>query len=476
MVRYREAHVDRGTRATPVVEGTLARAERHVDEPAIPSHEPAVDRFEERLRRPSRHEEEVRHGERDPHGAGQAPCHVHRQAVRRDDVEPDRGHDHEAARACVGVARREPLDRGHLGAEVEVVGARAQAGLEHGLGGAGKGTGGVQDDACVGEGAVERGGVRDGRHPVRAAERGAQRCELAGIAAAEHGPPTMLDGVACHQATRVPAGAVEQEGGRHGKRSDAIAHLRVMEPSQRDDRRSFVAETRFSGAIVSCLWPRDLVAPLLPATLRLDPPPSVPRGRHPVVFIFGEHDRSRVFFASLPLETGVRFLEFVIAVPYVLATHGGDLAMFLPRVFSGEPVVTWSGNAHYGYSKRMVPMEWLGDTFVVSDEQGGLLAHANVEAAGPWARAVSSTLPALAEVVALSRSPILGCRSDGSLVWSRFDWDLSDTWCRTVDACVSFDASVGPRLDPGVHHRGDAGCLEVSGMRWRLTWPGVSGR
>ncbi len=248
-----------------------------------------------------------------------------------------------------------------------------------------------------------------------------------------------------------------------------------MEPSQRDDRRSFVAETRFSGAIVSCLWPRDLVTPVLPATLRLDPPASVPRGRHPVVFIFGEHDRSRVFFASLALETGVRFLEFVIAVPYVRTTHGGEHAMFLPHVFSGEPVVTWSGNAHYGYSKRMVPMEWLGDTFVVMDDDGSLLAHANVEGVGRWEPADSVAVPALAPAIALAKLPVLGCLTDGSLMTSFFDWGFDEARARSVRARVSIDHDLRAGLTPHVAYGPASHCTAVQGMTWRLSWPERSG-
>jgi hypothetical protein len=238
-----------------------------------------------------------------------------------------------------------------------------------------------------------------------------------------------------------------------------------------DENPSFVAETRFSGAIVPCLWPRDEVARVLPAALHLATPPDGVRDRHPVVFIFGEHDRSKVFYASLALPTGVRFLEFLIAVPFVHAAPDTGPSVFLPRVFSGEPVVTWSGNAHYGFAKRMVPMEWLGETFVVSDEQGSLLTHVSSEPRAPWRRVTGAPLQALANVVALGHLPVFGHRADGSLVRSQFDWDFGDAWIRSVRAIVSVDASLGRGLAPRQSHGSPAACLEVSGMRWRLSWP-----
>ena len=240
-----------------------------------------------------------------------------------------------------------------------------------------------------------------------------------------------------------------------------------MEPPPLGDR-SFVVATRFAGCIVRCELPRADVRRVLPPGLRLDAIPGCAPDRHPLAFIFGEHDRSAVLFASLTLPTGVRFHEMVIAVP---AVRGPDdvPGLFLPRVFSGEPVVTWSGNAHYGYAKRMVPLEWLGDTFVVSSEAGALLAHVVVETAGPWEPAAGSRLPAFATAADVGRQSVLGCRADDSLVHSHFDWSFADAWVRPIRASISIDASLGCGLEPSAAV--DAEGIEVSGMGWRLSWP-----
>jgi len=240
-------------------------------------------------------------------------------------------------------------------------------------------------------------------------------------------------------------------------------------PAGRDDR-SYVATTRFAGTIVWCELPRDEVAQMLPRTLRLGRASRGRDDRHPVVFIFGEHDRSAVVFASLTMPTGARFHEMVIGVPFVHGPDGAGPALFVPRVFSGEPVATWSGNAHYGFAKSLVPMEWLGDTFVVSDERSALLAHIAVEPAGEWQQAATSTLPAHAATVILSRLPVLGQRPDGELVHSRFEWGFADAWTRPVHAAVHIDAPLAPGLDRGLHHATE-NSVEVSGMGWRLSWP-----
>jgi hypothetical protein len=206
---------------------------------------------------------------------------------------------------------------------------------------------------------------------------------------------------------------------------------------------------------------------MLPANVRLDPVPGHAR-RHPLLFIFGENDGSAVVFASLTLPTGRRFHEMVIGVPAVRGPDGIS-GVFVPRVFSGEPVSTWSGNAHYGFAKRLVPMEWLGDTFVVSSETGGLLAHIVVQASGSWEPAAGSRLPAFATAEDLGRQLVLGRRPDESLVRSHFDWNFTDAWVRPVRASITIDESLGCGLEPAAAV--DAAGIEVSRMGWRVSWP-----
>jgi len=243
----------------------------------------------------------------------------------------------------------------------------------------------------------------------------------------------------------------------------------IGEASPKSDG-SFVVETRFRGCIVRCELPRADVARILPPGVRLENARRRPAARHPVVFIFGDHDRSTVLFATLRLPTGVQFHEMVIAVPFVRAAADPTTAVYLPRVFSTEPVVTWSGNAHYGYAKRLVPLEWLGDTWVASDEAGALLAHAVVEPHGPWERAATSPLASFP--AALGRLRVLGCRSDGSVVRSHFEWDLSESWIRPLRASVSVDAPLGRGMEAGAYASAEA--VEVADMGWRLSWPDAS--
>jgi len=249
-----------------------------------------------------------------------------------------------------------------------------------------------------------------------------------------------------------------------------------MEPETRRAARTseFVAQTRFSGCIVASRWSRAAVERILPAGIRLATEPGRTGKRHPVLFLFGEHDRSAVVFALLELGTGGTFREFLIAVPFV-SWDDAVPRMFVCRVFSGERIVTWSGNIHYGFPKSMVPMERLGNSFVVSDDRGALLVHASAEPAGPWEPAGSSRLPGLLMTLAVARLPVVGCRPDGTSVASRFEWALGDAEIRPVRAVVSIDAPLGPGLEPRVCHASARDALEVRAMRWRLSWPEARG-
>jgi hypothetical protein len=243
-----------------------------------------------------------------------------------------------------------------------------------------------------------------------------------------------------------------------------------MEPLPWRSSGTFVAETRFSGSIVTTAWPRETVERLLPPGLRLARQQSTPRAAHPVVFIFGEHDLSAVRFASLRITTGVTFPELVIAIPFV-RRKDENASLFLSQVFSGEPVVTWSGNVHYGFAKRMVPMERLGDSFVVKDERGALLVHATTEPVGAWQGAEDANLPGLASLTSLGRLPVLGYRADGIWVSCRFDWRFTGTRVRPVCAIVSIDSPLGDQLGPQVCYAKAVDSFDVRGMGWLLSWP-----
>lgn len=242
-------------------------------------------------------------------------------------------------------------------------------------------------------------------------------------------------------------------------------------PSGRDGARLFAAETYFSGCLVWCDVPRAAAAALLPAGLSLGLAPGRGGSRHPVVFVFGEHDRSAVLFATMRFPTGVRFHEMVVAVPFVRTPGDATPAVFLPTVFSSDAIATWSGKVHYGYRKRRVPLEWLGHSFVVSDERGRFLAQVSCAATGAWAEAATSRLPALRTAAAFGAMPVIGFLDDGRLVRSSFAWGFDGGRIRQIAARVDVAPPLVHALGIAAAHGLPARCLEIAALRWRISWP-----
>ena len=255
-----------------------------------------------------------------------------------------------------------------------------------------------------------------------------------------------------------------------------MSHLLAREafPEPRIDgaspATSFIAQAEFDGALVCTHWPRHEVADMLPPGLALGRNVSSEPELHPVVFVFGTQAETGLLLAGVPLPTGARFTELMIAVPFVRRVDGGTLHVFIPRIYSADRFSAWSGNANYGFNKQLGDMGWIGNTFTVSSRGGPLMAHAIVEPDGAWSPAAS--VPGLAAVADVFRLPVVGRRADGREVCSRFDWQLATAHGRTARAVVSIDADLGSGLAPVVCHGVQSGTFLVRRMRWRVSWPG----
>jgi hypothetical protein len=234
---------------------------------------------------------------------------------------------------------------------------------------------------------------------------------------------------------------------------------------------SFVAEADFDGVVVFTNWRRSEIIRGLPPGLRPGLNISSTPDIHPLAFVFGTQSRAGLIFGGVSLPTAVQFHELVIAVPFVRHEDGRNLHVFVPRIYSGDVVSTWSGNAQYGLSKQLAEFRSFAATYAVSARGGPLLLHATVEPTGQWSSCRDLVPPDLCAVTEVFRLPILGRRSDGTEACSYFAWDLRHASARRVRAVVSIDAPLGAGLDPGVFHGVESSTFEVRGMRWRVSWP-----
>jgi len=236
---------------------------------------------------------------------------------------------------------------------------------------------------------------------------------------------------------------------------------------------SWVGEAHFDGVIVVTLWDRTDVAKLLPRAWTTAPNVSETQHRHPVVVALGRQRSAAVLFGGITLPSDADYGEAMIAVPFVRRRDaGGHLHVFVPRMYTADRRATWSGNAFYGFGKRMAAFERLGGNLTVVDERTGLLLHAVVDPRGPWAfdgdsRSISP-VPFLRDAF---RLPVVGLRHDGSEIVSYFAWSFESASLRPVDAVVTLDAALVDGLEPRALRTADGGAVEVRGMRWRLSWP-----
>ena len=107
---------------------------------------------------------------------------MQREAIGRNDVEADAGHQHDPARLRLGVLRLQRLIDREFAGDVEIMGARAQAGARQRLGGVFERPGAVQNDGDALQRAVDRLGVRQVERAALKAERSRDPVEPGGVA------------------------------------------------------------------------------------------------------------------------------------------------------------------------------------------------------------------------------------------------------------------------------------------------------
>jgi hypothetical protein len=226
--------------------------------------------------------------------------------------------------------------------------------------------------------------------------------------------------------------------------------------------RTWVAETRFSGVIAELRLRRASVERLLPPELCLGPAASR-RRTAPVLLAFGNHTSSAVHMAAMQVRTGVRFHEVFFGVRCLVAASRTPV-LFVPLMYCDEPVSTWSGNAVYGFNKRMASMEWLGESFVVAGEDGRVILRATGDANG----AMGARMPRCAEAAKL---PVLGYRQDGTYTTSRFLWEGGAPSVTPVKLVVTIETALAPGVEAGDLFASPRSAAHVADLRWRISWP-----
>jgi hypothetical protein len=229
----------------------------------------------------------------------------------------------------------------------------------------------------------------------------------------------------------------------------------------------FMGEARFDGCLAFSNWPRWEVERLLPAELKLAVNTSAAPEVHPVAFMFGVLRQTTILFGGLAIPTGVDYHEFLMAIPFVKQRRGRYLHTYMARMYSSVPTSVLVGNTYYGFSKSLARMQWQGPIFLVTSADGALLlTHMAVEDGQGSPPAVN-----LASMRAALSLPIVGRKTDGSLICSYFGFDFSAGEVGAADACISIDAPIVAGLTPRTVYDSPSGTVRVRDVIWRLSWP-----
>jgi hypothetical protein len=222
------------------------------------------------------------------------------------------------------------------------------------------------------------------------------------------------------------------------------------------------AQSTFDGCLASAHLPSEALARTLPPGITL--PEGCPE-EYACVLTLGQHYDGTAYFGGVPVPWGARYLESMFAVPFVEAA--GGQALYIAGMTCDAWWAAWHGNFYYGFKKRLTPITWDGTRFAVGTGPQEPALLATLDPIGPSSPAA---LDWFAKAAAL---PVVGQRSDGPLVRSRFDWGFEQA--RVEAARLALEVEPGFPGCPSGDYAGRLGDVyRVRGMRWRLSWPAVS--
>jgi hypothetical protein len=228
---------------------------------------------------------------------------------------------------------------------------------------------------------------------------------------------------------------------------------------------AIASEATFAGCLAVIHVARQLLLPHLPPSVELPQKDSI---TYPCLLAFGEQTDGSTFFGGFPLRLGIRYHELMVAIPFVRWDRAQGEHLFITGMICDFAPALWIGNVYYGFSKRLAQIRGDGERFSVADEsrQSGFCAVLR-----PARHAAEGTLEQIRTAAALS---VLGHRSDGVFVRSRFDWDFREA---AVEA-ASLALTIGDHFRelPLGAHTACHDAYRIRRMRWRLSWPTTTSR
>lgn len=225
----------------------------------------------------------------------------------------------------------------------------------------------------------------------------------------------------------------------------------------------------FSGVFARVRLPTALVSPLLPAPLRATTKKQPGAGplEHSLVFFFGELTNGGAHVAGREFTTGIRYREAGVMISDVNHPRCDVNVSFVYAMFADDARPVVLGNAAYGLRKRTARIEWSGARYTAHVDGHDCLVARGALRDG-WRPACDA--PVMADwLQKVGSPPVLGRRSTGAFVLSRFSWDLSAASLCELGLELKWLPTAG---SPVVDLHADRGqSVAVRDMRWSTGQP-----
>ncbi len=232
---------------------------------------------------------------------------------------------------------------------------------------------------------------------------------------------------------------------------------------------ALAGDARFSGVIARVMLPRAVAHHLPPG---FEPGDGGESDSCDAIVLFGEQRHGASIRGGIPLPLSRSFYEFGVILPHVRRSGEAtaDRACVL-RMASSYRAVVSVGNREYGFHKTLARVEASEGWFAMSDAAGRLQFCGQAQATGNWSRLRAMCGPVVDAIDVLRERTVVGCRVEGTVIESRFEWDFSAALVRPVAVQMTIDPALGLTSAPWQCETGPGEALEVGSMAWGLTWP-----
>jgi hypothetical protein len=234
-------------------------------------------------------------------------------------------------------------------------------------------------------------------------------------------------------------------------------------------------EATYHGNIVFTNLDRALVEAVLPPELKLASN-SVAPALHPVAYLYGRPTNTHWIIADTPILVGPNYQELMLLVPFVQASAGTRWHTYVVRMYLDDWNAIGIGNLFFAYAKEWGTSQESG-TEVTETVAGSRHFHADIQPTGPWLpnAAADAAIPNYQAIKTILGMPIVGRRSNGTLVCSYFEMRYDSVTVAPVQSrhefLQPFTPGMGGWIQLGTLSSVANGAIAIRDLNWRIRQP-----